>query len=561
MRDDLSKNRTKEIYPFRKLAYASFLKGGILLVLGLVFLFLVKSDYKQGNYTQFAIKISSGLAFLIAGVKLLIRGYKNEYDFSLKDIFDKTRDIKINNLLGQRSNVSEEYDKIFRSISFSSSPKEINKIGDLKFLIFKLFSKKGMSDIFDYAPYPISNFIENQLRPIIIIGYFILILIVYGFFNYLEVIPFGMVWINLFILVGLLTLWYPSKIDFIENKNNNYRMGKRILYFIVFYTITVFLYKPYGSDINYWLLATMLALVSIIIYTSIVSFKLIYTTFSNRKEVNVTKSSIGLNNRKIGRQPEFLLSQFEDVISEKTGWYFNGSTNKSGGYVSGDQKHKGTFEYNKLYETNPKIVSTTYNDLIEKKLSTVYTLGVILFSLGLFVIFFGVLTFPDIHFERVSLNADLLVEFAPKIMWSLFFILLGTSLYFFGNRFVYDMFLFFNTEIFFESNLILFNIKGSYDQYEHISGQTKETNTSTDFTPDIQVCQVTSSIFVHPYMESKNIKNLPRFIFKIQDNDILLEFILKDYDKKLAPYTMSVDNLNNKTKIISEDNNDLLSDE
>ena len=94
-------NNEIETYPFRKIAYVSFIKGGLSLILGLILIFMIKSDLKEKNYLLTAIKLSSGIGFLAIGIRSLWRGYKNEYDFSLNDIFDLTRNIRINSLLGQ----------------------------------------------------------------------------------------------------------------------------------------------------------------------------------------------------------------------------------------------------------------------------------------------------------------------------------------------------------------------------------------------------------------------------------------------------------------------------
>src|SRR5690606_32491963 len=145
--------------------------------------------------------------------------------------------------------------------------------------------------------------------------------------------------------------------------------------------------------------------------------------------------------------------------------------------------------------------------------SKVYLLGLILLSVGLMFIFIGILLFPRIGASSLDqLNDAQFLTYADGFLTSLFVSLIGISLLSFGNRLVYEIYMFFNSEIFFESSLILLRAYGSYDEYEHISGGIKRRDTFSDFTPDIEVSKVKSSIFIHPYLESKNIQRLPRYV-------------------------------------------------
>lgn len=540
-----TENNEKELYPFRKIAYVSLIKGGLTLILGLVLIFIIKTDLKEKSYLLTAIKVSSGIGFLTIGVRSLWRGYKNEYDFSLNDIFDITRNIRINRLLGQRTtddqNLAKHYANIFRSKNASLSDNEKGKIKDWQFLFYKFVSKKGVSDIFEYVPFPITKFIANQSRPVSLIAFFLFILALFGFIVYLDILDFSMIWINLFILIGLLTLWHPSKISAVTNKNESSSNRKRVVFFLVFYIITILLYPPYAKNINLGLLISIVALVIIIIYTALVSFKLIEKAFANRKKIEVQVSEIDLATNRVATQPNNIKQQFDNVINAKTGWYFKNHTQESGGVLAGDQIHKGDFSFEYVYETNPEIVSTKYNKGIEKNLSSIYLIGTILICTGIVVFFVGILNFPNLNIETFNQGTlTSLSQYSPNILLSLFLILFGTALYFFGSRLVYDLFIFFNTEIFFQSNLILFKAYGNYDEYEHISGGIKRKDTFTDFTPDIEVTKVTSSIFVHPYMNRKSMGSNPRFILKTERNKELLDSIILDFRRNLDPYLMSL---------------------
>ena len=86
-------------------------------------------------------------------------------------------------------------------------------------------------------------------------------------------------------------------------------------------------------------------------------------------------------------------------------------------------------------------------------------------------IFIGILLFPRIGASSLDqLNDAQFLTYADGFLTSLFVLLIGISLLSFGNRLVYEIYMFFNSEIFFESSLILLRAYGSYDEYEHISG-------------------------------------------------------------------------------------------
>lgn len=536
----------KEFHPFRKIAKVSFIKGCLTILLGLILLFLIKSDLQQEHFFQASLKIGVGAGFLAIGIRALWRGYKNEYHFSLKDVFDPSRDIKINYLLGQRTSDRQElarhYINMFRGRNASLSQVEKGQVKDWQFIFYKLASRKGVSDIFEYIPYPITRFISNQSKPVSLIGFFLLVLALFGFIGYLEIIPVNMIWVNLFILVGLLTLWHPAKIDSVINRHSAHNTRNRIFFFILFYLITLFLYQPYADTINLGLFIAILALAAIIVYTALLAFRLIEETFGNRKQIDVAVSNLDLKTHRVATQPNNILQQFDNIISRKTGWYFKNHSEQKGGALAGDQIRKGDFSFEYVYESNPEIVATSYTGPIEKKLGTVYFLGTLFIGIGLLTFFAGILTFPVLEGDLGNGNAmQSLAAYSPKILLSLFLILFGTAVYFFGSRLIYEIYLFFNTEIFFRSDLILFKAYGNYDEYEHINGGIKRKDTFTDFTPDIEVARVTSSIFVHPYMKGSDINRCPRFVTGVTQNDQLLEDITSEFRQNLKPYLMSLE--------------------
>lgn len=559
-----NQNKTEE-FPFRRVAIASFIKGLLSILFGVILLLLIKSDLSNQNYFRLGIKVVSAVSFLTIGFRSVWRGYLKEYNFSLKDVFDRTRNIKINNLLGQRVNhpydLAEEYVRVFDSKNVSYTDEEKGKVSNWQFIFFKLVSKKGLSDIFDYVPYQITNFINNQSKPVSIFGFLVMGLIVLAFISYLGILQFNLFWINLGILLGLLALWQPSKINYLTKQNPSSSVVGKLFLFTVLYILTVFFYKPSGYSLNVVLFLIIILLFAIIAYTAWMSFKIVEEIFVERRQIGVEVSDIDLKTIRVATQPSNIKQQFENILKKSTGWYFSFDYDKQNrsGEVRGEQKHKGDFNFQNVYESNPKIISTVYDSVTEKKLSMLYILGIILTVIGLTLIFIGILIFPNIVSTGFKqLGSQEMQMYASSFISSLFCSLIGIALLSFGNRLIYEIFIFFNSEVFFESSLILMKAYGSYDEYEHKANGIKRKDTFADFTPDIEVCQVKSSIFIHPYLESKHIESLPRYIVQVAKNDGLLDFLIEEFKKNLNPYLLKLDSGSNTPRIEDSNNDDLL---
>jgi hypothetical protein len=234
-------------------------------------------------------------------------------------------------------------------------------------------------------------------------------------------------------------------------------------------------------------------------------------------------------------------------MSESTGWFFKSPSIAVKDLLAGDNNRKGEFEFEYVYETWPKIISTTYDDQSEVRLSKIWKIGTIVFCLGLVLIFLGALILPAINPDSLQTDAQTaLKNYSPRILTSLFLILFGIALYFFGNKLVYEVFTFFNTEVFFESDLILFGAHGNFDEFEHINGNLKRKDTSTDFTPDIKTCKVISSVFIHPYIDNEKIKlaDQDRFLVSITKNDNLLRTVVTNFKNNISTYLMRIENDN-----------------
>lgn len=544
MKLGIPQNLKTEMHPFRQISVTSFIKGGLSIILAVIILLTIKSDFKEGKSILAAEKIFIALGLLTLGGRSIWRGYQNEYDFNLTEIYDPAHGTKVNYLLGQRSNnaqtIANQYANIMHSKTFSLAPAEKGTVKNWQFVFYKLASKKGVSKLFDYLPYPITNFIANQSSPVALISFFMVVLATFSFVAYLEIIPVSMLWVNLFILIGLLSWWRPTRIDSVLERDIKSNLSNRVLFFVVFYVITVFLYKPYASEVNISLMISILIVAGIMIYTALLSFKLIESIFAKREMVNVDVSNIDLVTHRAATQPNNILQQFDNVLQQQTGWSFKSLTKDARGLLAGDQNRKGDFEFEYIYETHPRIVSTTYDEQNERQLSKIWKIGTALLCVGLILFFIGILRIPGIDSNLVRNNPEMaLSTYSPQILTSLYFILFGIAFYFFGNKLVYEVYMFFNTEIFFESNLVLFRAYGNYDEFEHITGNIKRKDTSTDFTPDIKVCKLTSSIFVHPYMNKGDISKKPRFLLSVNRDEVLLQNIINGFKQNMTPYMMT----------------------
>ena len=350
-----------------------------------------------------------------------------------------------------------------------------------------------------------------------------------------------MIWVNLFVLIGLLSWWRPTRIDNVVERRIKDDLSQKVVFFILFYAVTVLLYKPYADSVNITIMVSILAVAAIMIYTALLSFRLIERVFPNRKIVDVEVSSIDVVTHRAATQPNNILQQFDNAILQNTGWLFKSLTMDARGLLAGDQNRKGDFEFEYIYETQPRIVSTTYEEQVEAQLRKIWGLGTLLLCAGLILIFIGVLRLPGVDVSLVRENPEqALLVYSPQILSSLYFALFGVAFYYFGAKLVYEVYLFFNTEIFFVSNLILFRANGNYDEFEHISGGVKRKDTFTDFTPNIKISRVVSSVFVHPYLDKGQLVKKSRFVVAVEKDDVLQKEILEQFKLNMRPYMMDI---------------------
>lgn len=63
MKFAVPQNLKTEFHPFRQIAVSSFIKGGLSILLGLILLLTVKSDFIEGNRVIGSEKIIAALGF------------------------------------------------------------------------------------------------------------------------------------------------------------------------------------------------------------------------------------------------------------------------------------------------------------------------------------------------------------------------------------------------------------------------------------------------------------------------------------------------------------------
>lgn len=540
-------NTLKENHPFKKIAITSFISGGLSVLLAIVLLLSIKLDVQNKSYILVFEKLLVGLILLSSGIHCLWRGYKYEYDFNLTEIFDPKHGKPVNYLLGQRVksgvNLALDYSQILRSKTFSPTKQEIGNVSDLQLLFYKLASKNKVPKLFDFLPYPITNFVAAQSTPVVLLGILSFLSLACLFVIYLADISFGIVWINLAILVALLVWWTPTKIDTLLKPKLDLNIQKKFILLIVFYLATVFFSKSSTNEISIGVFVALLVLAGVMVYTSLLSFNLINSVFTKRERVTVEVSEIDLVTQRVSTQPNNILQQFENGLEKSFGWFYRGSYgDDSKGVLAGDNNRKGDFKFGYVYETWPEIISTSYDDQSEVRLGKVWKIGTFVLCAGLLLIVVGAMLLPPLDINTIQNNTpEALRGFSPKMFTSVFIMILGIALYFFGKKLVYEIYTFFNTEVFFESNLIIFGAKGNFDEYEQIVGNIKRKDTSTDFTPNIKACKVISSVFIHPYIDNEKImlSSQNRFLLGINSNDSLLKQVEHLFRSNISPYTMS----------------------
>ena len=530
-----------EKHPFKQISITSLTVGAITFILGLILLLGVKGQLKGGDMYLGIGKLTAGLSFIFIAVTLLWRGARQEYDFDLDTHFDPSHGRYINFLLAHRAgpnkNIADDYSSIFHSKSFSLSHVEKQELSDWQVIFYRFISKTNMSKLFDHLPYPISQFLVRQSKPVSVLAGLFVFLIIIGFIFYLDILPMRMLYFNLLAIAGLFSVWRPSKIDSITERNEKKDMQNRLIFFVVFYILMLIFYKPHTGPVSIYLFLFFLLTASAMIVTSLFAFRLIDNVFSNRGVVDVNTSTIGLTSHRAFTQPTNILQQFNNTVQTLTGWYFKDATQHSTGFLAGDQNRKGEFNFEYIYETYPALYSTKYDQDSEKTLQKVWRLGTVVMSAGFFLIFISIMLAPGLEvIETETAPSAFFQVHSSRILLCLFLVLVGMALQFCGRKLVYEIYMFFNTEIFFKSNLILFKCSGNYDEFEQKDLSLKRKDTSTDFTLDIQVATIISSVFIHPYLKKDEFARKERFLVKMINNDRLLVQLLHDYKESLATY-------------------------
>lgn len=538
-------NLRTEQHPFRQLSVTSFIVSALTIAFGIIILLTVKQDLKAGFANLVAEKLTAGLAFLIAGGISFWRGYQHERNFDLEEIYNPSQNKDVNQLLGQRNRgeyAPAALANILKSLSFSLDNSEKGYINGWQLLFFRLIAGKKNSKIIEHLPFPISRFITLQSKSISLLVSLLAIMLGFLFLSYLEIFPVNMTWINLFILIGLITLSRPSGIAPLLDRNHQNDIRKKIILFVIFFLLTIFFFKSYAGQINLVLFAFILLVGAIMAFTSLIAFKLIEKAFSKREVVTVNVSTLGRTSHRTFTQPNTILQHFENTVAGETGWSNKDATRHAQDVLAGDENRKGDFKFEYIYETTPAIYSSTYDAETESLIRKVWGIGTVLVCLGIILIFGSVMATPGIDTNMLKDQpATALIAYSPRVLLCLFLILLGLAINSFGRKLVYEIYLFFNTEIFFKSDVILFNCTGTYDEFEQQGSGLRRKDTATDFTLEVRVCNIISSVFMHPALKDGELARKERFIVKISRNDLLLSNLLQKYAETLSTFMLHAD--------------------
>lgn len=537
-------HRSAEKFPFRQIATTSFIIGTLSFLLGVALLLSVKSQIIARHHIKTGATLVGGLGMIALGLRYLKRGYIYEYKFDMEEAYNPSQEHYISNLMEQRKRpglrLSYVYASMLQSKSYSLADSEKRPISHWQRICYELLSKGKLTKVIDTLPYPITSFIINQSNPLAILGYFLLSLCTLFFISWLGLVSINMTLVNLLLFTGLLSLWKPSGIDNVIKAERKKDLRSKMIVFIFAFLGTLSLYNAYQGAINSGVLISMLLLAVVMIITAVLAFRIINTIYSLREKVKVSAAELPIHTHRANTQPINILNQFDNMISAKTGWYFKDATKDNQGLLSGNQNNKGDFEFEYVYETFPILQPTIHDARSQALLRYVWALGTGLLCLGLVAFFIGILIMPSVDMGQLQEHPELaLSNNAPAIFLSLFFTLFGLATYFFGGKLVYEIYLYFHTEMFFESDLIVFRASGNYDEFEQISGNIKRKDTCTDYTPEIKVCKVISSVFIHPYMNAREIPSQPRFLVKAEKNDVLLNEIWQGFQAKMQQYTVA----------------------
>ncbi len=529
-----------ETYPYRKIAITSFIIGAVFLILGFILLVLLKEDIATKAYFPLAKKLLAGIWFIAIGIKMLWRGYRYEWDFKLEDIYNPSQNVLPGNILGflgPPNQLARIYKNIINSRSYVVKNNEAKPLNKWQFTFYKLFSRNKIDKNMDGFPYPITNFIRSQALPVNIIGFILLVCLLFFFIMYLEILDIKMIWLNILVLAGLLSFWNPSSLKGIVSNEFDNSLKKKIFLFIAFFLIMLLVIGSSAFQLNALFLFFNLVISSFIIFTAIVSFKLIESVYGTRKIDEIGVSQLNSKTLRLATQPFNIEQQFDNIFKNTFGWCFKEETNRDGGGLSGDERRKGNFDWGHVYETYPTITSTRHNEKDEKRLTKIWLIGTSLMFLGIVLITFGLIYGSGTPIDLTQNTAEL-IAYSKSVSKGLIFVLIGLFFYFFGNRLVYEIFMFFNSEIFFKSNMVLFNIKGSFDEYKQTVDGVARKDTFSEVTPDIKTASVLSSMYVHPYHNDFSKTRPSRFLLNIAANDELLDIITKQFQVNLSPYMM-----------------------
>lgn len=532
-----------EAHTFRQVAITSYLIATIALICGMTLMLSMKGDLADGNNFQAFSKLFFGVIFIGYGGRSFWRGFRSEFPFDTTKAYAPKHNNNVAHLLsggelndtGARKRIVD----IMKSRAYVNSSLK-HSLSDWQFLFFKLLSKDRGSNLMENMPQPIAVFAARQTAPMYAVAVVIMLLLVYLFINYLGLISIPFHWFGFVATLGLVLAVNTKPIEnFTLHKSNENWFRQTGTYFIILsMAYMLFTQTSQVKDAGIALAILMAAILALITYSSISGFRIFDRAFSERRTVDVQVTGGVHESRRAATQPDAIRQQFDNVMQRNTGWAFAGEVLETGQKLAGDNMRKGDYKLEMLYETQPQLVSTTYTSDVEQRLMNLWRIGTVLVSLGLIAITLAV--FQTSSVDVAGSLAQFQYNATSSFPYALLLMIVGIVFLALGRKLVYETYLFCNSEMVFESSLILFGISCNFDEYKVMTGNMLRKDTFTDYTLHLMTSKVTSSCFVSPYQQDEDLRKQPRYLLQMDADVELYKLLLTDLDKQLAPYNIAI---------------------
>lgn len=534
-----------ESHPFRQVAIASFAIAAVSVVCGASLLLAMKSDISSGDHVQALLKLGFGAMMVTYGARSFWRGYRDEYSFDLNRSFAPKQQSNVRHLLSSQgvndSQARAELMGVMRSYSMEARDDE-SGMRNLEFLFFNTLSKKQGSRNMGGVPFPIARFAKQQVRPLLAVAFVAVFLLVYLFINYLGVIdvPFY-IFSSLCTLALMAAMGSKSLDSYLLPRSGGEWLQQIGNMFIVltgvYLVLSVFGSRGDAGMFGLVLGVALFAIVALIVWSSVLAFKIYDAAYADRRSADVRVSGGVHPSKRAATQPDAVRQQFDNAMLALYGWAFHGSVHESGQKLSGDNMRKGDYKLDKLFETQPQLVSTTYSSEVEKRLMNVWRVGTAMCCIGLIALTIAVFRSSLFSVDRFTHVMNGVQADFPD---ALLFMLVGTVFFVIGRKLVYETYLFCNTEMVFESTLVMFGIACNFDEYQLMDGNMLRRDTFTDYTLELRTAKVTSSVFLNPYTQGHKMSVPVRHVIEMDDAPEAYQRLLAEFDKNMSSYGIAI---------------------